>query len=253
MMYYTGTSFTPRRIAGCKLWVDTNRSDVTLNGGDVAQIDDLSGTSNHIIQGAASKQPLWVASGLNSKGVLRFDGSAHGMVTTNAIDLTGTDAVTLFLVYKPTTPASEKIVCEFSTNYNSQTDAFVVTEKPAGPSQGSNYGIRGDSGYNIATVDALDATARVDRIYFDTSQVKADENALFRDGTSTALAASGAQKENTNSFGNHKLNFGARNDGASVFLAMDLAAVILYDTRLSETNATFVERYLGTLYGITIS
>lgn len=75
MTIYRG-AFRPDHVNNLVLWVDgEDESTITKDGANkVSQWDDKSGIANHLIQGISSEQPLYVASGINSKGILRFDG-----------------------------------------------------------------------------------------------------------------------------------------------------------------------------------
>jgi len=68
-------AWTPAQLSGLALWLDADDSDtITLNGTDVSQWDDKSGNGYHASQAVAAAQPLYVASGLNGKGSVEFDG-----------------------------------------------------------------------------------------------------------------------------------------------------------------------------------
>lgn len=55
-------SFAPSDLAGLQLWHDaTDAASVTLNAGNVAQIDDKSGNARHFAQATASQQPAYVS------------------------------------------------------------------------------------------------------------------------------------------------------------------------------------------------
>ena len=55
-------SFSPDSLAGLQLWRDaTDAGSITLNAGNVAQINDKSGNARHFSQATASQQPAYVS------------------------------------------------------------------------------------------------------------------------------------------------------------------------------------------------
>jgi len=80
-------SWTPAQLgADLALWLDADdASTITLNGSNVSQWNDKSGNDQHVVQATASAQPLYDATGFNSKPSLFFDASNDVMAcaTTN--------------------------------------------------------------------------------------------------------------------------------------------------------------------------
>jgi hypothetical protein len=78
----------PTQISGSQLWLDGNDVDgdgisegageTFLPSGTATRVDKSSAGSNNATQGTANNQPIFVATGLNSLGVVRFDGAASG-------------------------------------------------------------------------------------------------------------------------------------------------------------------------------
>ena len=67
--------WTPASIT-TTIWLDAaDAATITLNGSTVSQWNDKSGNACNVTQATASKQPSFSASGLNSKGLITFDGS----------------------------------------------------------------------------------------------------------------------------------------------------------------------------------
>ena len=89
--------FNPRVIPGLAAWYDASvASSITLNGGNAAQWDDLSGNDRHQIQANASLQPIYSATGLNGRGTL----STTGTQWMQASAFASSEAATIFLVWK---------------------------------------------------------------------------------------------------------------------------------------------------------
>ena len=87
--------FKPSEIptAGLQLWLRADSGVDTLNGSTVSRWHDQSGNGNDAIQANASRQPLLVASALNGKPVLRFDG------VNDKLGFTGTTHMTQFSLF----------------------------------------------------------------------------------------------------------------------------------------------------------
>src|SRR5262245_35435328 len=91
-------TFLPTSIGGTalKLWLRADKG-ITLASGDVSQWDDQSGNGNHVSQATAANRPLFVASGQNSRPLVRCT-AANSDVLYRDADLTGTGAYTAFWV-----------------------------------------------------------------------------------------------------------------------------------------------------------
>jgi len=79
------TLWTPSNIT-TSLWLDAYDSSTIIHTSDaVSQWLDKSGNSNHATQGTGANQPTLVASGLNGKSVLSFDGTADHLISSNFV------------------------------------------------------------------------------------------------------------------------------------------------------------------------
>lgn len=85
-----------RPATGMNFWIDASQSDtVTLTSGKVSQVDDLSGSGNHAVQGTAANRPLYAEGFLNGLNALAADGDDELVMTS----LTATDRTcTMFAV-----------------------------------------------------------------------------------------------------------------------------------------------------------
>lgn len=110
------TGFNPKAIPGLQIWVDASvASSVTLNSGNVSQIDDLSGNSRHLAQGTAANQPAYLTNGRNGKNVIDYGATTgKSLVQTLASAFTLAQPVTFFWAYK--TPASGGYTASDVTN-----------------------------------------------------------------------------------------------------------------------------------------
>lgn len=95
-----GSPFNVAQFPGLRFNFDA-RLGITLNGSNVSAWADQSGNAFDVTQGTAANQPLYVASGLNGKPVIRIDGSNDTLTGTGA--QAGNGAHTLAAVMKVNT------------------------------------------------------------------------------------------------------------------------------------------------------
>lgn len=94
----SGGGFDPRSIAGLSAWWDfADSAQITLNGGNISQILDKSGTGRTASQGTAAQQPALTASAQNGMSMATFDGS-NDHLTYGSDLFTFTGAATVFIV-----------------------------------------------------------------------------------------------------------------------------------------------------------
>lgn len=68
------------------LWLDAaDASTITESGGVVSQWNDKSGNGNHVAQSTSTLRPVVASSVLNSKPVIRFDGTDDRLATAAAL------------------------------------------------------------------------------------------------------------------------------------------------------------------------
>src|SRR3954464_9443177 len=79
--------------SGLKLWLKAD-AGVTLAGSAVAQWNDQSGNNANASQAVAAQQPAFIASAVNGKPALKFDGSNDFLTFTLATN--GNTGMTLF-------------------------------------------------------------------------------------------------------------------------------------------------------------
>jgi hypothetical protein len=71
----TNTFDSPAFSANLELWLDlSDISTMTLNGGDISQIDDKSGNNRHATQVTASEQPAYSLGTQNGRNAATLDG-----------------------------------------------------------------------------------------------------------------------------------------------------------------------------------
>lgn len=230
------SSFAPSDLAGLALWLKADA--LSLSDGDpVASWTDASGAGVTPTQATAGNKPTWKASIVNSKPIVRFDGSDDRM-TFPSNPLSGASAGTLLIVHKIDTdpPGGSVAACPVGKwGSSASEDHWPYTDGNIYSGWGSNA--RKTVGNPAATMVAFRIYAVVSasadfRFYIDGG------SALFSTGTNTVGWAGTAPTLGMNS------DFGNFFDG-------DIAEVIAYSSALSLTNLNLVANYLATKYGLT--
>lgn len=198
-------------------------------------------------QSTSGKRPVLkkAANGINGHNVLRFSG-AQAWRSTAAIDLTGTNGVTMFTVAKVTGAALDRILYEFGTTITA-TGGFGANFGTTDKYNAVNY----RTALNIGTSNyaALGATVlpvlygSVHDMSLSTLESKGRVN-----GRAVTLNPT-YNGNNSDNFGNFVLYVGARNE-TNLYITADYARMILYNRALTAAERIQVEQYLRTLYAL---
>ena len=114
------TSVGPAAAPGLRLWLEPSKETQYAADAPIGSLTDWSGNGNHATQATAGNRPVYKTGVLNGLPVARFDGS-NDYVAPAAIDLTGTAAVTVYMIFSAASGA-DMVFCEFGENYNTLTD-----------------------------------------------------------------------------------------------------------------------------------
>ena len=108
----------PLQVPDLELWLDADLSPITLNGSNVAQINDLSGNGRHFTASGGA-QPLYEATGWgNGTAQMDFDGSTD-YLTANlgaGFGSTITPGFTVFMLLNPDAVAAGTFIQLFGTS-----------------------------------------------------------------------------------------------------------------------------------------
>jgi hypothetical protein len=207
---------------------------VTLNGSTVSAWADQSGNGNHYSQGTASKQPSFVAGGLNGYPTLLFDGTDDEMSSTGPdLPAPGTTPTTFWAVFRQITWTATDVLWSGVT-------ANSMRFPQTGVSPAIVMGNTTDTNSNSAAT--LNSWFRL--------------VSVFRNATSDRLQigstnVTGVNAGNTNPAAGYNL---ARNTGGTTFANIELAAFMLVGGimsagELSALDAAVTAKY-GSLVGI---
>jgi hypothetical protein len=225
-------AFSPSDISGLVLWLDADAIEGLNDGDPVTTWEDQSGQGHDFAQPTASAKPTYQTNELNGKPIVRFDGTDDFLRRTdNDVGAFGTDPFSIFIVIQTT----------------DSTARILLKENEAGGGDGLYiYGDGNDYLYwNGTTGIAIGASDSSFHLI-----------AVTRSGTGAGglvpyydAAAQTAGTESRTLSGTTTLYIGTTNDDP-VYLAGDIAEIIIYDSALSQANRESVEDYISNKYGI---
>ena len=198
---------------------------------------DLSGNNNHV---TLYNSPIY-----NSQGWLSFDGIDDYARTTNTLNLSSTNKVTVSFVFKPNIYSGNiKLLYEHTADFNSSNNGFLQSYNDTSLSQDNQIfvGNRGNGGSNIGVWDKSlfnDLTWKFSTCIFDRDQSSV-ENLFYLQGTNRTAIVNphpSTAGNNTNNYANDHFYIGCRG-GNSYFVNMNLSAIYLYN-RVLTANEIF--------------
>jgi len=209
----------------------------------VTQWQDQSLNQGKAIQNSSSSQPLWVDNILNTKPVVRFDGSNdifqvfQNNGTTPVTSPAGLE-FTFFIAIKATTPVSairyqgSGSCLAYPYNFQGVANGFIACSD-GGPSAGIPHGLSA-SEFNIGTARYKANT---------TNGMQTFANGLLVGQRNSA---------NISSIGSDPLGFGGCLSGCGVpeFFGGDIAEIIIYDRAVTNAERLEVEAYLADKYSV---
>lgn len=172
---------------------------------------------------------------------LRADGTDDGG-STNSIDFTGTDKITVFSGVRKLSDAAKGIVAELSATTASNNGAFALTAPNAAS---ATYGFESKG---TALTDAIAvATAPISSVISASGSISTDGNVIRVNGSQ---ADSDTGDQGTGKYGNYPLFLFARNN-AGLYFNGRLYGLIVLGRAATEAEIANTERYLnqkGRLY-----
>jgi hypothetical protein len=206
----------------------------------VTQWNDQSTNGNDAVQAVDAQAPLLVNGALNSRPVLRFDGSDDFLDVADSDSLSGTGDMASFFVVKFDDFATFRAVWgKTATNLPAPTDIYAL------PGSGVLRIFRGDGTMvNLGSVDS--AQALRDNTYLVLGFDVAGQTLTHYLNNQTN--GSGTITTNT-ADANTSLKIGTRDD-LFTRLKGDLAELLIYNRALSVTERSNVFGYLQTKYNL---
>lgn len=246
--------WTPAELATA-VWLDAaDAATITLNGSSVSQWNDKSGNGVHVAQPTANQQPAYTASGLNSKGLLTFDGSNDN----------------LFNQYYPGAGASRNTlttiiaVFKYITGGSSEDIAIALgrvgaIQEVRGLYRAANGTTQGYVGWGAELLSSsLSCDIGGDHHLWSVvqSSITAPQISLWRDGSidSGSPRSLSGNLKSTVDYGVRIGNINAaEGSGYNYSTNMSMAEVLIFDSALSTGNRQKCEGYLAHKWGLAAS
>jgi hypothetical protein len=253
----------PTQLSGLQLWLDasdaTTLFDATSGGslvaadGGVARWEDKSGNARHATQGTSANRPLRKTTVQGGKDVLRFDGSNDFLTSTDFLDLSSGQSITVLAVCKRSaTNLVQTIISKFDGlggggNESSEDGwgfRFNNTNK-------LNLYLAKDASYTQFTSNTDTESAFTLFAFKATAGSLTTTTALYQNGTTLAASSTGSVQTLDNTA--YPVRIGIEPYGGVNYSPFngDIAELIIYNSALSDANRTLVENYLLAKWGIT--
>lgn len=237
--------FDPRWIAGVRLYLAATHVRGQVDGGATTTWHDLSGYGIHVSQATSTKRPLLKMGIINGRPVLRFDATDDCLTAT--FNLNGLTGLSVFVVGSSANDASDRVFVEHDTTFNASGDGFILYR--VGVGQAPTFFISGNVGssgwaHNTAVTTTPVVLAGVADRTLSTGEAK-----IWRNGS---LGVTSAENNNTNTFGNHTLNIGSRNNGGSLPLSGDIASVVIVGRAVFPGERNIMTAFLGRSSAISV-
>ena len=232
----------PVGVSGCLSWHDASDSstlyDATSGGslvaadGSVARWEDKSGNGWHAINSTSGQRPLRKTSIQNTRDCIQFDGTDDRLRTSSNFSETGNAEFSVFVVSKKLT-ATKGTILGWGISGTSLGASGIYDDNAL-----IQWGYAGANGFQISTIGT---TSFHLHSYLKSAGAINTTSTMRRDLAS--VATSGHQTTTPNIVSG-PLGLGMWADFTSVLYHGYIAEVLIYDSKLSDTNRDSVELYL---------
>ena len=240
----SATLWTPASLgADLALWLDAeDAASITLNGSNVSQWSDKSGNNRHATQGTAADQPLYSATGLNSKPILTFDGSDDVLLNAS-VGASGLSNVTIVSVFR-------QISGGVSEDHQINIGQTGTTGKARGfYRQGFGTDLQFGGWARIATSTlSLDVGGTHHIFGFANSALSGTGNVLLmKDGETQTLTTSGALDTTLDGFSVGSLQGAAI---STYYSNISVAEIVVLYSAITTLDRQKLEGYLAHKWGL---
>lgn len=239
-----------------QLWLDaSDAGSVTLNSGNVSQINDKSGNGRHFTQGSAGSQPAYLLANKNGLNVISFDGVDDTLMGATASDFTflhdGTNWL-LAAVWDPGTAGVRGMI----GNQNGGDTAGLALYQTAG----NNVLVRITSPLGGNCVSATFANGMPNSAFSVNTFLVDPDNATAASRSSSFLNAGSASTTNASSAATNttaatrKLAVGSLSASGSVYgngcNGRIAELIIVAGANATEGNRTILRDYLNAKWAV---
>jgi hypothetical protein len=242
-------AFTPSDVSNLTCWLDATTglfdatsggSAVTSNAGAVARWEDQSGNGRHFTQATSNDRPTLRTSVLNSKSIVRFDGTNDKLTGAAASNFISSTAHSVFVVGKAASVSTNSINSYENAALYGDTGGFMSIYFRSTGLVGAYVW---DGNDDTATRSYTINTNAIFYSELSSASIRARLN-----GGAEAATASGSTQGTGNT-----MQVGRQYNTNSYCLNGDIAEILFYNVGLSSTDREKVEGYLAHKWGLTAS
>lgn len=253
----TGSAWSPADLASLGVWFDPSdlstmfqdsagTTPVTAAGQPVGLILDKSGNGYHASQATSTARPLFQIDG-SGKHYLAFDG-VDDYLSTSAINLTGTDKVTVF---SGSRMLSSNLGIFYETNTNAlSSGAFYATVNEYAANIGT-FLVSGTGAGGVKTLTGQPAHAVTTAQFSSVFTTAIDAAAANVNGVAQSMGIFYNTGPSTGNFGNWPLHIGARLGAAYPFNG-NIYSLILGGTAYDAATVLAAETWVADKTGVTL-
>lgn len=178
----TGTvAFNPSQLPSVKCWLDaSNAGSVTLNGGNVSQINDRTSNADNAAQASAGLQPLYATNVQNGLNAIQFNADTKSLLLAKQ-QISGLSAFSICMLVKLPTGSATGY---FYSAHNSGTKYRLLFYQNTTYLEGEAPGITGDPTITSEGGPGL-STSTWYRFYviWDSTQSASNRFKIYQGGT----------------------------------------------------------------------
>jgi hypothetical protein len=240
-------SFSPLSIAGCRAWHDwsdaSTQYDATSGGslvaadGAVARLEDKTGNGWHLINSTSTQRPLRKTNIQNGLDCGLFDGTDDRLRTSSNFPETGNAEFSVFIVSKKLT-ATKGPLFGWGSVYTSLGSCGLYDDNTF---IGLAY-----AGVNNFNLSAIGTASFHVHSYLKSAGAINTTSTYRKDGTN---AAGTGHSTSTPNILSNPLGMGMWSDFAELLYHGYVGEMLIYDSKLSDTDRDAVESYLRTKWG----
>lgn len=224
--------FNPKSISGLTLWLDAADLSTITTGTGVSEWRDKSATGSKWTQTVGNEQPATGTQTINGNNVIAFDGSNDSLSATAPLAAL---PLSFFIVQRIVSATN------FGMSYTAGTgDSFNIRQNGTGGNLQITFA-------GLFYQDVSGSRAGInDIVRMVIPSVAGTSGTLARNGLSLTPFSSTVKPTLT---GAHYI--GRRSDG--FYFNGLIAEIIAYNTELSASEVSLVEKYLSKKWGITLA
>lgn len=238
-------------------WSFRDLSTYTPAVGKINYIQNKAYYSNPLIQTSSLLQLDYLATGFNGKPCASFDGLGQCMVSKYPLPASRTNILTVVVVFQNKTSSladgQAKILLELSADINAvQTGCYISLERISGNTVNGLYAaMKGNVGYNGTSFNSYFTNQNQILIVEYNKTINDPQITLIQNNLQIARQG-GTTSKNTNSFGDHYLYVGARNQASYPFYGL-ISDIAVIEGGITTGEQTDISRMFANQIGLALS